>query len=135
MNCILSKPEDYAELLQEHVTQKERNTLRKEIKDQNIKHVSVECWANRAKLRSFYTHFYKPLCSDVHSVVRSLENHFTKTDGHSIVSVECKPSTQDLKESLCTASRILLCSLTSLCNLFSVDCTNEIEKFEKMYPF
>lgn len=69
------------------------------------------------------------LRGDNNTTPRALQKYIMENENGSL-TLECGPSTEDISPTLITALITLLISLDSLCNLFSVNHSDELSRFE-----
>lgn len=121
--------------IKKEITPEFIDSLERKNKDENLKEINTCNWAVKASLKNLYRTAYKVLSDDVHTNPRSLEQYTNEDVNGLLTTLECGPSTDDLRPTLTTALITLLISLNSLCTLFSVKHEDELDQFETRIRF
>jgi hypothetical protein len=130
LNVILNEPDqDIFSAVKSEINPEFIDSLKRRNRDEKVRDISAQEWAEKAGLKSHYQTAYRILNDEVHTTPRSLQQYVNEDD-NGLLTLECGPSTDDLRPTLITALITLIISLDSLCTMFSVNHRDELNQFE-----
>lgn len=130
LNVILNEPDqDIFSTVKKEITPEFIDSIKVRNRDQKVRDISAQEWAEKAGLKSHYQTAYRILSDEVHTTPRALQQYL-KEDDNGLLKLECAPSTDDFSPTLITALITLLISLDSLCTIFSINHGDELNQFE-----
>ncbi|MFD0682304.1 MULTISPECIES: DUF5677 domain-containing protein [unclassified Paenibacillus] len=118
--------------LRKTLSKDQLDSLKQEIKNEEIKDVEVYEWANKAGMDVFYAYAYKTLNSEVHTDIRMLQKYLEiDEDTQDIIGINSLPSDKDIDRSLFTAYLVLVIALNCLNNIFGMKQEDVLKSFEE----
>lgn len=100
--------------------------VERNIKTNNIQHITTRHLAEEAKLLDHYKTYYAILSLSIHPSVRELKNTFTFNEKNEIVSINYGPSENDIEKILLSNCSYLLIAISNIKMVFPINFDEEL---------